>query len=145
MKSAFGIDHGPDEISKLGGFGLMSRIAGAGERMAGKGSQLQRSGAQQMNMGRKIMSGKMTPQGTRIASLGGKAPMVSRQNQMAGKGRLAGGRMRALTGTGMKKVGGFMQRSPGGAAAVAGGTLGGAGLGAAAAHTPSNQKLRQFR
>ena len=113
MYSAFGVDHGYDEISKLGlggAFtGLGARIGGGVERY---GSNVRRIGAQQMGTARKAGSA-ISPQQAHGLKVGGAANVRS------------GGKIRS--------VGQAMQRRPGLTGGLAaGGAAAGIGGGAAA-------------
>ena len=106
MESAFGIDHGPEEFSKLG-FGS---IAGLGSKIGAKtmkvGQGLRQSGANNMAMGRKAGGG-------------------------FGAGMQAGGAKRVQAGGQLRKLGAGMAARPGLTGGVALGA-GGAGVGGAA-------------
>jgi hypothetical protein len=121
MESAFGIDHGYEDIEKFG-FGALGAKIGGG--LAAGGSKLARSGAQAMGAGRKMQAGKLG-----VGSFGA----GSSQAMQHGKGMMIGGRLKAKTGLGMNKLGQGMLKRPGLTGGLAaGGAAAGIGGGAAA-------------
>lgn len=106
MESAFGVDHGPEEISKLGLGGISSLGSKIGAKTMKVGQGLRQSGANNMAMGRRAGGG-------------------------FGAGMQAGGARRVQAGGQLKKLGAGMAKRPGltGGLAVGGGAAGVAGAG----------------
>jgi hypothetical protein len=105
MESAFGIDHGYEEIEKFG-FGALGAKIGVGAVKAGQG--LSRGSAQMRRAGRAA----------------GPGFMGSAQKKIGAAGGMAGGQLRKL-GQGMQKRPGLTGGlAAGGAAAGAGGAGG---------------------
>jgi len=129
MISAFGVDHGYEEIEKFGALGLASKVGGLGTKIASH-----------------AMGG-----GTALKSAG--AANVASSKSLALAPRQAA--KRSIMGQGQLKVGGALQRTAGFAAKrpkLAGGlAVGGAGAGvagggfAAGRMGGDNKKLSQFR
>ena len=105
MESAFGIDHGHEEIAKFGLAGLGSKIAGGTMKL---GQGLRSSGASNMAMGRRAGGG-------------------------FGQGMQRGGAGRVKAGGQLRKLGQGMAKRPGLTGGIAaGGAAAGVGGGAAA-------------
>lgn len=123
MKSAFGVEHGEySEIEKFGLGGATKLVTGLGSKLGGAGNTLRRAGAANI----------------RSSSSLALKPKVSRARAFLGQGQMK-------AGAGLKKVGGFAQKSPGATLGIGAAGAGGLGAGAAMAHTPNKQKLPQYR